>query len=437
MGYRNGMINRSMVMLGGSFGTAALGAVQGIIISRFIGPEGTGQFYMAISICITVVTFLIFGLSQSNIYFLNHHRVSVEQIIVNSIVFSLVLGALSSIGVYLLFTFGREFTGQFSLWVRTIFSIGILFLFMRSVVRPILIARMHVVQYNASQILVIGFMVLALASLAYFGSITAGSALVVYSGAQVVGAFIIIYFLRAHISLRLMPDIRLFWRTLKYGFQLHMVNLLLILDLNISMIFIGLLMPGEFAELGFYSRAVAICGLIRFIPSSFSSLLYSHWAQIDDERKVRQLERVLRVCLILGIVILGIIALLGKEIIILLYGKVFTPAYAPLMFLAFQQVFWMLSKVFQSMFSASGKAMFSTYSLSVANALSILGLVFMIPRFGITGAAATVAVSQLVCVIINIALAKRQFNISILDSMRVTTDDVRYLMQEMRWKRKK
>lgn len=428
------IIRKSLVMIGGSAATLFLSAVQGIIVARILEPAGTGQYQLAITLSITVTTFFIFGIGQANIFFLNHHKADPQRIVANSILFSVLTGFLAALTLYFIFSFGQKYMGRFSNGVELIFSLSLLFMLLQAVMGQILIAEMRVMEFNISQLATKSVAVLLIGALACTGVLTAGSALVAVALSQVLAFFLTLLFLRNHLSLCFTPDFTLLWKTIRYGLQLYTVNLLLILDQYISMIFIGLLMPGEFAALGYYSRAVAICSLIRLVPFSLQNMLYSHWAGLNEKQKVSQIEKALRIYLIVGITIVAGIYLAGRYLIIILYGKTFLPAYPVLLILGVQQVMWMMSNVFQSFFSSSGMPMLTTCNLIITTGLSAVGMVLLIPPMGIVGAAWCITVAHLVSVVINFILARKFFGLSIINCFHVNLNDISSLWKELKWK---
>lgn len=417
-------------MVGGTVTTAFLGMLQGIIIARVLGPEGTGQFQLVLTLSITVSTFLILGLSHANIFFLNHHKAQPTYILINSIYFSALMGSISFVIVYFILNFGQKYTGGFSFLTKFIFSLSVIFLFLRIVIRPILIAQMRVLEYNISQIAFKIFPIFLIGYLAFRRSLTIDKALIIVAFSQVLDTILLLFFLRSYLCI-CTPDFALLWKTLKYALQLYTVNLLLNVDQNISMVLIGLLMPGEFSSLGYYSRAVAICLPIRLIPQALSNLLYSQWTLVDGKERIHQVERTLRMSILLGLSIVVSIALVGKWLVVLLYGEVFLPCYAPLQILVIQQGFWMTSKVFQSFFSGCGKPALPLYNLIVVNLVSVGGMIILIPRMGMIGAASSLALAHLIYIILNFIQAKKHYNFVISHCFAITGNDITLLCKSL------
>ena len=145
-------LRKAVVISGGTLSTAAMGMVQSVVIARALGPDDTGQFRLAITLSTTVVSFLVFGLSQSNVYFLNKKKADPASILSNSLLYSTVLGTVSGGVIYALFTYLPGYTGHYPAAVVAAFAAAMPLLHLAIVLRPILIAKMRPLDYSLSQL---------------------------------------------------------------------------------------------------------------------------------------------------------------------------------------------------------------------------------------------------------------------------------------------
>ena len=248
---------------------------------------------------------------------------------------------------------------------------------------------------------------------------------------EVVAVALLLVYLRKNVVIPPRPDLSLLSRTYRYGLQLYAVNLLTMIDQQIAVLFLGFLVPGEFEMIGFFTRAMAICGLIRLVPNSIALLLYSYWSSADRNRP-EQAQMVLRFAVATGLVLAVVVAIAGKPLIIVLYGRAFLPAYAPLMVLVAQQVLWVVSRIFQSLFSGRGKPMLASYSLLLSNGVSVIGLLLLIPRWDIVGAAVAVTAGQACCVVLNMVQARIHFGLRIGSCLLLRPSDLALLWDRVR-----
>jgi O-antigen/teichoic acid export membrane protein len=92
---------------------------------------------------------------------------------------------------------------------------------------------------------------------------------------------------------------------------------------------------GEAAELGYLSRAVQLAGLVPLAMQGIMPLLFNHWAGRrpgDIQKNVRECM-IIAACLIVPVT--GLIILFGHQVLELLFGADFRPAYPALVILQF------------------------------------------------------------------------------------------------------
>jgi O-antigen/teichoic acid export membrane protein len=419
-----GMIQKGLGMLSGTLLLTLVGALQSVVVARTLGPEGTGQFQLAVSVSVVGSTLVILGVGQANIYFLNHHREPLSVLLLNSLALSTVLGAVASLGVYLALWFGNGLAGRLDHWIVVVFSLSAALMTLQLMLRPMLVAQYKVMAYNACLLLGRSSVLAGILILFWWGRLSPGLALLFLAASQVliVGAILVSFHHQIDYGSGL--KFRVMGKTLRYGLKLHAVNLLSTIDQNIGILSIGVLMAGNFAAAGYFSRAVAICLLLRIIPLSISNLLYSHWAAVSERQRVGQMEKVLRLITVTGALLCLVLLSCAGPIVTMLYGRNFYPAAEVLRVLAVQQFFWMLSQIFQSFFMGSGRPRLTAINLSLCTLVSLGMMATLIPRLGAMGAALALAVGHAGCLGANFYIAHREYRISVLRSLYISRSDL-------------
>lgn len=430
-----GMIQKGLGMLSGTLLLTLVGALQSIVVARTLGPEGTGQFQLAVSVSVVGSTLAILGVGQANIYFLNHLKESLSVLFFNSLALSAVLGAVASLGVYLALWFGPVLAEHLDHWVVVVFSLSAALMTLQLMLRPLLVAQFKVLAYNACLFLGRGGVLAGILILFCWGRLSPGTTLLLLAASQVLIVVAILMSFHHQIDYGRGLNFGVMGRTLRYGLKLHAVNMLSSIDQNIGILGIGVLMAGDFAEVGYFSRAVAICLLLRIIPLSLSNLLYSHWAAVPDRQRVGQVEKVLRIITFTGAIMCLFLLFFGGPIVSLLYGREFLPAASLLRVLAVQQYFWMLSQVFQSFFMGCGRPWLTAINLSLSTMASIIGMAVLIPRLGGMGAALSLAVGHAVCLGANFYIARKEYQVSVFRSVRFGMNDLSELCGLLKLKR--
>lgn len=152
-------------------------------------------------------------------------------------------------------------------------------------------------------------------------------------------------------------------------------------------------------EVGYYSTAVAVCGLWSFvlaaiIDSAYPSIMEA--SKKDEqlfEKKNRQLYAVV---FYMAVAVSAMFCIFGKWIILLLYGKQYLPAAGPLRVVTWYTAFSYLGVARDAWIVCRNKQKYLKY-IYISAALSnvLLNLVF-IPLWGATGAAFASLITQII-----------------------------------------
>jgi O-antigen/teichoic acid export membrane protein len=421
------IINKSYSMLIGSIIGVFLAAMESIIISRYLGPGGVGRYQLAITLCITVVTLFSFGIGQANIYFINIKRFSVDKLATNSILYATVIGIISSPLLFMIFILGNDYTGTFSIYIISTMSLCIIFTLMHVFLGQMLIAQMKILQFNLSSLISKFISIVLFLIVAINGVLNTETAVVIYVIYNFLAACLSCYFIQGAFCYIFNLDRVILKNTLFFGLKYHWVNLLNVLDQNLATIFICIMLPGQFDGIGYFTRAIAICTFIRFIPVSLSNLLFAHWAKHNISEMTRQLEKAVRIYTCFASIICAFNIIFGYELICLFYGSAFLPALPLLKILSIQQILWVASSAFQSFYFAAGKPSFVTLNLIITYVVDIIAIIFLIPYIGLIGVAIAMTLGQMINVIINIYIGKNQYSLIPLNCFKIGISDIKYI----------
>jgi len=150
-------------------------------------------------------------------------------------------------------------------------------------------------------------------------------------------------------------------------------------------------MFGNFGQVGFYTLAAGLVEKMWLFPESMREVIF---VEVANQRKGK--EFVARLCRISFFVLATASLLLGVSapfFIPLLYSKEFLPAVLPFIILLPGILIFSFSKLLASYFAAINMVKINTYASILALVLN-LGLNFwLIPKFGMNGAAIASTIS--------------------------------------------
>lgn len=184
------------------------------------------------------------------------------------------------------------------------------------------------------------------------------------------------------------------WQLLKDGWPLIASSLLIVVHMRIDQVMIGQML-GEL-HVGLYSAAIRISEAWLFVPGLIVQTSMPYFVKLREQNSILYQQRLMQLysAMFWTGVIAGIVTLLvGRNVIVLLFGESYTGAYGPLVLIIWTGIFnaqavargvWMISENLQ---------LYRLFTNLVAVPLNVVLNILWIPRYGINGAAAASLVS--------------------------------------------
>jgi len=186
-----------------------------------------------------------------------------------------------------------------------------------------------------------------------------------------------------------------------------------------------------FFDIGLYSRAAAVCGLILLIPQTFGSMLYAKWASAVSNSKSKQLEMTIRAFLTYGYIMVLVVIIFGKTIISLLYGHAFLEAYQALAILAPAFIAIAMSGACYNFLSSDGRAGLTTFFLILSVFVSLIANFSLIPFMGIRGAALGTLLGNGLATVVCFGFCVRAYNLNYLKCLIITRADLEFISKSL------
>jgi antigen flippase len=302
----------------------AAGFVSSIITARFLGPEGRGVFFYWTTLAAFAIQFGNLGLHSSNTYLLTKRRASFSALAENSLWVSLIGGGILGGGLALSLWLIDGATGdRWSLLLPALFLIptGLYFLLGTN----LLVAEGRIGEYNgfelANRYLGLAAMFFAVwywrspAALLVIMSVVAGlMCLPLYRRLKVLGgggdgSFLLLregfgYAMRAYLAAA-------------FGFAVLRVNTLLIEKYT------------DAETLGVWSISAQLLDVILVIPSTIALVLLPRIMRSEQPYQLMQTQ--FRLVTITLVLVCAVVAWLGHQFIMLVYGERFVGAYTMLL----------------------------------------------------------------------------------------------------------
>ena len=153
---------------------------------------------------------------------------------------------------------------------------------------------------------------------------------------------------------------------------------------------------GSYEQLAYYAIAFQMFGVLNFLPNSVLAVIYPRLVQLHQSDLPRY-RRALRTCYVL-VTVAGLGILLGvwlfvEPTIVLLFGHQSTPAAPAAIAMAVANVFTFSGAVRSQVIYIEHKPIYHVYNTIIGFVVLIPLNFLLIPKFGASGAAASVACS--------------------------------------------
>ena len=365
----------------------ALGLVNVVLTARLLGPEGRGALAVALTTVALGVQLGCLGLPQANAYFAARDRRQLGAILGNALAVSLVLGTTISLVSLVLGGFAPKaapLSGPL-LWVALLWiPVQLWFTMLQST----MLGLDRLGEYNALDLWQRGSFTVIVALLLLTGHV---SSLTVFTWAFVVFVPVCLW---ASVKLaRACPSGLTLSRpmltaSLDYAYKIWLGNLSAFVVVNADLMLVSAMRGTR--EAGWYSVDASIASSVMFAIQAMSSALFPTLAEADSfEERWRVTRKALLASLGVSAVLCGFAALLAPTVIRLLVGPAYLPAVEPLMWLLPGVVAYSACSVVSTAHAASEHTVLMIVPAIAVAALNVAMNLVLIPRYGITGAAAT------------------------------------------------
>jgi O-antigen/teichoic acid export membrane protein len=177
-----------------------------------------------------------------------------------------------------------------------------------------------------------------------------------------------------------------------FGFQSQLGSVTQFLQHRVDVLLVSYFL--SIRDVGVYSVAVTIAELLWYVPYAVGPVLLPHIAASSEEHARRVTPAFCRACLTLNM-ILGLMLFSGSAILIPIVLPAFK-ASIPVLWLLFPgTVFATLFKILSADFTGRGRPLDAFYPALVALVLEALAGLFVIPSYGISGAAILVSAAYI------------------------------------------
>lgn len=369
----------------------ALATVSGILVARLLGPEGRGQFAIAILWPSLIAAVGNLGLREALTYEQAKQPDLAPVLAAHALLLAMGLSVvLMAIGWGLI----PLLTRSQALEVR---AASLLFLWfiptnlLAQNALGILQGNLNIALFNVIRLSVNVVYLIVVLLIWIMSTLTVWTATWALLLANVSTAAMAVASVWVKYGVRWCIDQTILHRLFSYGIRNHLASLMLLLNQRADQLLMALLIPP--VQLGWYVAAVNISMLARLASGAFSTLLFPKVTNkpLEDQRRITVLYSRLNVTTTL-ILTIGLLVSI-PFLIPLLYGRDYTPSVVPAAILTVGAAFVAIGQTWAASLRGLGQPMVPAKAEMISLLVTSVGLALTLHLLGILGASLTSVVA--------------------------------------------
>ena len=402
------------------------GFIISVILARALGPTGRGIYALIILIPTIMLRLGSFGIEAASVYFTGSKQYKIQDIVSNSLLSSIII----SLTLILIF-FGISNLDIFNNFIQAN-QINLIYLWLviltiplsllHGFLRYIFLGKEEIIIFNKISIF---FTIIQLIAIIIFVLIFRQGvfgAIISYVLANICIAIFVIFLVKKFANIKTYYNKKLFKESIKYGLKAYFGNLAQFLNYRLDMFLVAIFLTP--AAVGYYSISVGIAERIWMLPGAFASVLFPRISSLKSVESNNLTPRISRHTFFITIFLSLILAILAKPLIKLFFGITFLPSLIPLLVLLPGIIALSVSKVLTADLAGRGKPQYGTYSSFVSLALNIPLNLWLIPRWGISGAAFATTVAYTIATLLVINFFTKISNKSYFEILVIKKQDL-------------
>ncbi len=386
----------------------AIGLVTSVLVTRALGPEGRGQFAVAVALGAVGVQLGNLGLHASNTWAVSRDPRLLAPLLANSLAVSLVVGGGGAILIWAIVTVAPGVSPLPPLVLAIgllAIPIGLAYLLLQN----LLLGTNRIRAFNLLDLAGRILTVVCFAALILADWVTVASALIVVVGVSILATIAAGTLLVQRVQDPIRPSLSLLREHSSYGAKAYFAALFAFLTLRLDLLMVQYIRGS--ADAGYYSIAVTLADLVYLLPVVVGTLLFPRLSAITDSE--RQWRIAWTVAVALGVVMtaVAIVAgVLGGTVISILYGEVFLPAVPAFVVLLPGIVGLSMHVILMNYAGAVGMPPITVYAPLAGFIVNVALNLWLIPTVGIVGAsvASTIAYSLMLAISATYFLQRRR-----------------------------
>ena len=397
-----------------------------VLVNRLLSVDDRGIFALAYGLPLLLQNLAGLGMFNANVYFASR-AARMRDIVTNSLYLSVLITVVLLLlawplhGVILRTVLDHVRPAHFFILV------GLMpFAFMDYFFSGALQGVGEFRSYNARRIVTMLTMLVAFAALVggfglgLNGAVAAVALTIVVTGLMYLQAAVRLDGLGSR------PDVALGRKMLVYGGKSYSASTANFLSFRLDQYLLAALAVGGSREVAIYAVAVSLAEILWYIPDSIVTVLFPRLSATQDPGEIHAFTaQVCRVTVVVTLASAAAVALLAQPLILLLAGHRYLPfSLWPLWLLLPGAVSMAVYKILWRNFTGRDRQRVTVSAALIAVALNVLLNLWMIPRYGASGAAISSSFSYTLGTVILLVVFMRDSGIGLRQTVIVSRSEV-------------
>jgi len=405
-----------------------LGLITSIILARALGPTGKGIYALIILIPTVMLKLGSLGIEAANVYFTGSKRYQIKDVVSNSLLSSILLGLaliFSFLGIVHLNIF-QKFLGSnqinpFYLWLVVLtIPLSLLSGFLNN----IFLGKEEIVKYNKINIFRKAFQLITIIVFLLMLKKEVFGAVISYILTTISITLFIVLLIRKITKITLSYNPKLLKDSIKYGLKCYFGNLAQFLNYRLDIFLVAAFLTP--AAVGYYSISVGIAEKIWMLPGAIATVLFPRISSLNDKEANNLTPKIARHTFLIIFILSLALAIFARPLIKILFGSVFLPSTIPLLILLPGIIALGGAKTLTADLAGRGKPQFGAYSSFISLAANIPLNLWLIPKWGISGAAFASSIAYILASLIIVITFRKISNKSWRDIILIKKSDFKY-----------
>jgi O-antigen/teichoic acid export membrane protein len=387
----------------------ALGFASGVMIARALGPDGRGEYALALNLAVIAWVFSHLSVELAVGRLLGRKEASwiaVARVCASAAAVLGGIGMLVTAAVGLLWR--ESLLGGASQTDVLLAAATIPFTLMGQLAAALLFRLGRLGVYGFTLVGVAAIQLALLAAIEFGAGLTPEATLAVNLATVALGAGVLTATLGRSLGITALvprPPKELFSKVLRTGAALHVSSVALFLNLRVDLLLVGAML--SLRDAGLYSLAAMLAELVVVATSTIGLAALQSQTELDDESAVGYTLDFARQSLALAFMFAVPLAALAYPLVLLAYGAEWTSAVAPFVILTIGSVALAVEGPVRGVLLRLAPPIAISRAAVIAAAVNVCLNLALIPTIGIVGSAIASAASYWLAAVLMLRLLRR------------------------------